>query len=128
MAGKNQFGGGNAVLGPAVDGYFPINGSAPGTTTHLLYATTASVAGSVQKLICWVDLPPGLGNTFTLTFLKNDTATLLSITISGAADTFAIDNVDEIFYTATDQLTMKATNSIGSAVTRFTFGMLNIIP
>lgn len=128
VAGKNQFGGGNAVLGPGVDAYFPITGSEVGSTTHLLPALAASVAGSVSKLTVWVDVPPGAGQSFTLTFMKNDVPQLLQIVITGAAQVFAVDNTNEIFFTATDLICIKATNSILSAVTRFNFGMLNIIP
>lgn len=121
-------GGGGNVLGPTVNGYFPLNGGADATTTIDLFSANMPIGGQIKKLIFDCDLPPGTGETVECTLYKNGAATSLVATIAGNVSTFDFNDTNVITFTANDHLAIMVVNSLLSATTRVNWGAVIIIP
>jgi hypothetical protein len=121
-------GGGGLVGAAGVNTYFPIDGGNAGSAVINLYAIEMPVAGTLSKLTFECDVAPGLGQSITAKIYKNGVASILSVLITGAVDTFGVDGANSLNYTATDKIVLMILNSAGSAVTRWNVGTLNIIP
>src|SRR5882724_8035609 len=106
----------NVLMGKQIDG------GAVGSANFVDWARECSIAGVISKLSLNVDVAPGAGQSVTAILYKNNLSTGLTVILSGAGVTYGMDSVNEVFFTATDQLALMIIRSATAASSQYNWG------